>query len=60
MNNNCLLEEARKKVNCYSKNHPSSGCCCGFREQVPSGITGPTGPQGIQGPTGPTGSTATY
>lgn len=54
MNSNCMLEDARRKVNCYNKNHPSTGCCCGFREQHSSGITGPTGPIGPQGPAGPT------
>lgn len=44
MNSNCMLEDARRKVNCYNKNHPSTGCCCGFREQHSSGITGPTAP----------------
>lgn len=55
MNNNNLLDEARRKVNHFNKHHPSSGCCCGVRVPTPTGPTGITGPTGPQGPTGPIG-----
>lgn len=55
MNNNCLFENAQKKINNYNKNNSSNGCCCGFRDVSCPGTTGPTGPRGPIGPTGPQG-----